>query len=189
MKTLDEIAIEHGTDKATVFTRTYAQPHGYTPIYEICFEPIRDRPIKFLEIGVGGGESIRTWLEYFPKATVYGVDLVHDTNYWNTPQPRVTDFEDRYRFVQGSQSCTTFWACFLADEGVDWNVIVDDGSHILSDMITTFNALWPHVLKGGLYCVEDLGPEHLAWINSTSKERTNAELDYCGGELAIFRKL
>lgn len=126
MQTLDQIAIEQQTDKATVFTRTYAKPKGYAPHYAAQFDAIRNDPIKLLEIGVGGGESIRTWLEYFPNARVFGVDNVQGTNPWNT----VGDKPDlRYTFVTGDQGDTTFWKCFVADYGLNWNVIVDDGSH------------------------------------------------------------
>ncbi len=163
MKTLDEIAIRHGTDKATVFTRTWAKPHGYTVHLESYFEPLRRKPIKLLEIGVGGGESIRTWLEYFQKAKVIGVDLVHSTNEWNTPKAPT---HPRYQFCQGNQSCETFWACFIADYGKDWNIVIDDGSHVSSDIITTFKCLWPHVVSGGLYEIEDLSVAHeaAAWV-------------------------
>lgn len=153
MKTLDEIAIEHGTDKATVFTRTYAKPHGYTIHLATHFQPMRLLPIKLLEIGVGGGESIRTWLEYFPNARVFGVDNVHSTNPWNTPKESP---DDRYTFIQGPQEDPVFWACFLADHHGDWDVVIDDGGHFSEQIIPSFNCLWPFVKAGGLYTIEDL---------------------------------
>lgn len=152
LKTLDEIAIANQTDMATVFTRTYAKPHGYTVELEKFFEPIRFSPIKLLEIGVGGGESIRTWLDYFPKAKVFGVDNVKDTNQWNTPGfPH-----ERYKFNCANQEDGVFWKCFLADHGKDWDVIVDDGGHEAIQIETTFVCMWPFVRPGGFYCVEDL---------------------------------
>lgn len=201
MKTLDQIAIEQQTDMATVFTRTYAKPHGYTLHLEKFFEPLRLKPIKFLEIGVGGGESIRTWLEYFPNAQVYGVDVVQNTNEWNTPKAPT---HERYTFVQGPQQSETFWACFIADQFADWDIIVDDGGHYADGVVTTFRCLWPHLKRNGLYCIEDLGvdapgsgfrcagfPNHMDFI----KEKLDfvnqgAGIDslYFSRELAIIRK-
>lgn len=163
MESLDQLGIKFQTDKASQFTRTYAKPHDYLRILEPLFEPMRDKPIKVLEIGVGSGESIQVWLEYFKNAQVCGVDINHDTNPWNTPMSAI---HDRYKFCQGDQSSETFWACFIATYGSDWGIIIDDGSHISSDIITTFKCLWPHIASGGLYEVEDLGVAHEAasWL-------------------------
>lgn len=192
MKTLDQIAIEHRTDKATQFTRTYAKPHGYTPHYERVFEPMRFEPIKLLEIGCGGGESMRMWLEYFPRALVHAVDIVADTNPWNTPKPK--EKIPRYVFSKGDQSCTTFWACFIADFGKEWDIVIDDGSHIYSQIMTAFECLWPHVSADGLYCIEDLNeaPEAASWLGVFSKAIHAGQGDIASitfsKELAILRK-
>lgn len=191
-ESLDSAGIRNQTDKASVFTRTYAQPHDYLRQYERFFEPLRDKPIKLLEIGVGGGESVKTWLDWFSKAAIWGVDIVHDTNPWNTPKGREYSFDGRYRFIQGNQGCNTFWECFKADEGLDWSIILDDGSHLLSDIITTFEALWPHVLSGGLYCVEDLDPDHMRWLAELRDEMQlgTSDIDsiHFSKQLAILRK-
>lgn len=178
LKTLNEIAIEEQTDRATVFTRTWAKPHGYAPHYDRILSPLRHLPIKMLEIGAAGGEGIKMWLRYFdnPEARIYGVDIVQNTNPWNTPGNH-----DRYTFNQGDQSSETFWACWIADHGSDWDFICDDGSHNNKDIIMTFNALWPVLSKGGFYAIEDLGvdypasessifftpgyPHHMQWIS------------------------
>jgi demethylmacrocin O-methyltransferase len=192
MDTLDEIAIRNGTDKATVFTRTYAKPHGYTPHLETFFAPMRDRTIKLLEIGVGGGESIRTWLEYFPNASVVGVDVNHDTNDWDTPKAKT---HERYQFCQGSQSCPVFWGCFLADFGDKWDIIIDDGSHVSSDIITTFECLWPHVAPGGIYEIEDLNaaPEANLLLLSKAGQMNSTHWDIASitfaKELCILKKV
>jgi hypothetical protein len=154
MKTLDQIAIANGTDKATYHPIVgNGKGHGYTPVYEKFFEPFRDRPLKFLEIGVGGGESIRTWLGYFPKALIFGVDIVQNTNSWDDPAQSP---DGRYKFTQGDQSDVSFWEKFITNHGTNWDVVMDDGAHVSQHIITTFNHLWPTVKPGGLYCIEDL---------------------------------
>lgn len=196
METLDEIAIRNGTDKATVFTRTYAKPHGYTPHFDLLFSPLREQPIKLLEIGVGGGESIRTWLEYFPLASVVGVDNNPDS--WNGPH-------DRYRFVLGNQGDGSFWEKFTGEVGSGWDVIIDDGSHVSLDILTTWNSLWPRVNPGGFYAIEDLGvgygagsvflregyPTHMEFIKSLLDQINlldEIQSLHFSRELAVFRK-
>lgn len=151
MKTLDQIATEHGTDKAS--THPQIAGHNYAVRYDEVFSPFRHEQIKLLEIGVGGAESIKTWLEYFPKASIVGVDIVKDTNIWNTPG---SSPDPRYTFCQGDQGDETFWKCFAATYGANWNVIIDDGSHFSKDIIVTFNQMWQHMASKGLYCIEDL---------------------------------
>jgi hypothetical protein len=201
--TLDEIAIKHGTDKATVFTRTYAKPHGYTLHLEPFFAPLRDQPIKFLEIGAAGGESIKTWLEYFSNAKVFGVDNNQGTNPWNTVDAGT---DPRYTFVYGDQTDKTMWACFAVNYGADWDVIMDDGGHFNDQIIIAFGCLWPMLKSGGLYIIEDLGcsydpgsifvkpgyPNHMAWLYNgvDGMNRRNSEISemHFSRELVIIRK-
>ena len=69
MKTLQELSIEYKADKFDL---------GYIKHYESRFEPIRSNVTKVLEIGVETGKSHRMWLEYFPNATVYGLDVFNE---------------------------------------------------------------------------------------------------------------
>jgi 8-demethyl-8-alpha-L-rhamnosyltetracenomycin-C 2'-O-methyltransferase len=71
---LTALAIKYGTDKWG--------PHFYTPIYHELFSAWRDRPIRLLEIGVGGygfrkvgGSSLSMWAEYFPRGHITGLDI------------------------------------------------------------------------------------------------------------------
>jgi hypothetical protein len=162
MNELHELAIKHGTDKAS---------HGYTQPYYETFQPIRDNPIKFLEIGVYGGNSIRMWLEFFNRASIYGVDINHangesDPGYSHVIDPGKPSrapivnpllSDPRYSFTQGDQSSTPFWNTFIENHGSDWYIIIDDGGHTARGIITSYWELWPHVSSGGFYCIEDLG--------------------------------
>ena len=191
MNTLDQLGITHQTDKASQFSRTYAKPHDYLRHLELFFGPLRNRAIKLLEIGVGGGESIQTWLDYFPQGKVFGVDMVHDTNEWNIPKLPPSE---RYTFVHGNQSSVVFWKSFLNVHGGDWDIIIDDGSHVSTDIITTFKCLWGSVRSGGFYEIEDLASAKEADLALrdmlTGLHAGTSEIDaiYFAKELCIMRK-
>jgi hypothetical protein len=207
--TLDQIGIKHGTDKATQFTRTYAKPHGYLPHLEKFFRPLRTEPIRLIEIGIGGGESARTWLEYFPNALIFGMDIVHDTNPFNTPDESPNEigmqkkFHPRYTFFHGDATDATL-ALRLKFEVGGFDVIIDDGSHKSKDVIETFGLYWEQVKTGGLYVIEDLMCSYSSIFQTpgcpTAKEHIDrllgemhqggSEIDsvYCARELAILRK-
>src|SRR6185295_16936977 len=89
---LEFLATRLGTDKWN--------GHWYARHYQHHFAPRRTHPLTLLEIGVGGyrdprkgGESLRMWKAYFPKARIFGLDLF---------DKRALE-EDRIRILQGSQ--------------------------------------------------------------------------------------
>jgi demethylmacrocin O-methyltransferase len=191
MKSLDEIGIAHQTDKASQFSRTYAKPHNYLSHLEKFFEPWRYNPIKLLEVGCGGGESVRTWLEYFSVGKIYSVDLVSGTNEWNTPGAKT---HERYTFACGDQSKPDFWKKFIEVNGGDWDIICDDGSHVESDIRTTWHSLWPHLKSGGIYEIEDLNYDSrtMAWmhrlVDMTHYGPPDIDSIYFARELCVMRK-
>jgi hypothetical protein len=65
---LDALAHRSGTDKRS-------GEHGYTRCYEELWGSRRDEPLTLLEFGVGAGDSLRMWKEYFPNAQIAAVDV------------------------------------------------------------------------------------------------------------------
>ncbi len=173
MRSLDEIAISNGADKGSTHP---VHGHDYARHYQQLFEPLRLHKIRLLEVGVGGGESVRTWLDYFSIAHVYGVDIVEKTNPWNTPGSGV---HPRYDFLQGNQSDPTMWACLAVNWGYPFDIIIDDSSHMSCDVVRGFSNAWPLLASGGFYALEDTGvtyttgtifhtpgfPTHFEWIH------------------------
>lgn len=134
MKSLDDIAIGRGADKSTLY-------HGYAPVYERHFAKWRNEPIQLLEIGVQFGASIKTWLEYFSKAVIIGVDIAHEFHFEH----------ERYIFRQGNQGDPAFV------KGLDFSptIVIDDGGHRMAEINASFLWLWNRLKPGGLYCIED----------------------------------
>ena len=134
---LDELALKHGTDKASAI-------HNYTRYYEQYFEPLRDKPLRILEIGIATGASLRMWREYFPNAEIIGLDK--DEAYM-TKEGVITikgDQSNKRHLLQVAELYTPF------------DIIIDDGSHINKDLLLTFETLFVALKSGGLYVAEDL---------------------------------
>lgn len=141
---LAELSLRTGSDKWGL--------HYYTPHYARHFEPLRDRPLTILELGIGGyanpakgGGSLRIWKRLFRRAMIFGVDI-----YDKSPLR-----EGRIHTVQGDQSDPDFLTS-LAERIGPIDIVIDDGSHRCADVISAFHALYPHVVPGGLYVIEDL---------------------------------
>jgi hypothetical protein len=136
--TLDTLALHHGADKSS-------QIHGYTRAYEQHFALLRQLPIVLLEIGIGTGAALKMWRDYFPAATVYGLDVAN-----------CKGLETHgIRTFQGHQANEDVLERLLAQTGV-LDIVIDNGSHRWSDQIASFRKLYPHVKPGGYYVVEDL---------------------------------
>jgi len=125
--------------------------HSYTPIYEQWFASLRYKPVRLLEIGVGGykrplvgGDSLRMWKRYFEKGIITGIDL-YDKSALS---------EHRINIVKGDQCDATFLQEVTSVHG-PFDIIIDDGSHIQSHIIASFEALFPLMPAGGIYVIED----------------------------------
>lgn len=148
MKTIKQLAIEHKCDKAAEGHHSYDLP------YEFHFAPFRDKEIDLLEIGVGGydnpdegGASLRMWKEYFTSeyADIYSIDIFEKSKIQ----------EHRITIWQGSQNDELFLNNVASWIG-EIDIIIDDGSHVNSDIITSFKVLFPKLKSGGIYVAEDL---------------------------------
>jgi hypothetical protein len=139
---LIELAQKYGTDKA--------ESNSYIENFERYFQPIRNKPIKLLELGVFRGQSLLMWEEYFHNGTIAGVDIAKN------PLPEESS---RIRFYQGSQDDSKLLSRIrgeCAPNGFD--IILDDASHIGTTSRNSFNILFRNHLKsGGIYVVEDWG--------------------------------
>lgn len=142
--TLDQIALQTGTDKSSA-------GHNYTAVYEQYLNPLRNEPLLIFEIGIGGyqyrdrgGESLRLWQRFFPKAKIVGVDVF----------PKLVP-GDRIFTEVGSQDDPDFMASLVNRYG-NPDLVIDDASHINRLTIRTFEILFPMLKKGGLYFCEDI---------------------------------
>ncbi|HVC61231.1 MAG TPA: hypothetical protein VND19_12820 [Acetobacteraceae bacterium] len=140
---LSRLAIRHGSDKFG--------GHLYTPIYHRLLQHLRDRPVRLLELGVGGyavpeagGSSLRMWAEYFPAGRIVGLDF----------HPKRLHISPRVTIVQGSQADENLLRGLVAAHG-PFDIVIDDGSHHVAHVLTSFRGLYASMPAGGIYVVED----------------------------------
>lgn len=147
MSELTQLGRKYRTDKVDVW-HTF-KGENYMDIYAKYMKRFRFREFTFLEIGVRDGASLRTWAEYFPHATVVGIDINPDCK---------AHEQVRIKIEIGSQDDPEFLQQVIAKHG-PFGIVVDDGSHINTMMIESFIHLNPHTL--GLYIFEDMKASHV----------------------------
>lgn len=139
-KTLDEIAIETGTDKSSSI-------HNYCKNYEKYLPFDRLSNLTILEIGVYHGESINMWKQFYPYSKVIGIDIVESCISMTNPNNNI--------FIEiGSQDDIQFLKRISKIHG-PYDLIIDDGSHQNHHVLTSFNALFDYIKPGGVYVIED----------------------------------
>lgn len=118
----------------------------YFEIYERHFDRFRGTSPTVLEIGVRGGGSVEMWSDYFgPGARIVGLDIDPDCKEHQ---------RDGIEVFIGSQSDpATIEQVIASYPSID--VVIDDGSHIMKDMIATFEMLYHKISPNGVYLLED----------------------------------
>lgn len=146
MKSLADIGRKFGTDKGDA-AHAFAGV-SFLDVYQEHFAPIRSTVRSMLEIGVAEGASLRMWEEYFPFAQIHGLDI----------DPCVAFRTARIRVTTGDQHDETVLRRIAGGETFD--IVIDDGSHVVDHMVRSLALLWPRVRQGGFYCIEDLHCTH-----------------------------
>merc|ERR1712029_878213 len=55
---------------------------------------------------------------------------------------------------------------FISETGGNFDIIIDDGSHVPNHQLVSFETLWPSIKPGGMYIVEDIETN---WWRPSSK--------------------
>lgn len=138
IKKLTELGIKYQTDKAFY--------HSFTDFYNDYFEKLLDKPINILEIGIAGGASLLTLKEFFPKSTIYAIDINK-----NSVDLKLGDNIHTYLCSQ-----VDFNLLYDILKDIKFDIIIEDGSHLTSHQQKTLGFLFPFLNKNGIYICEDL---------------------------------
>jgi hypothetical protein len=157
MKTIIELAEKYNTDKKMnngIPAANGLPGHNYAAIYDKYLSEMKvDR---MLEIGIAKGLSLEMWNEYFDsQVEIHGLDIDINIKYSdrNKIHVHIGDQKD---------------ILFLNNEfNMEFDLIIDDGSHRMQDQQVSLKTLFPKLRSGGLYVIEDLHTsyERCFWNN------------------------
>lgn len=158
--TLRSLGALYGTDKVA---------HGFCDTYDNKFGSVKSTVLQVLEVGVFFGSSLRMWQDYFPQATIHGIDTFEglqgngsrfpnaDKFYkewtegtYNTPRIKL------YKCDQSREIDLVKFAVEMKSQGIRFDIIVEDGSHLMRDQQITLKHLFPLVKSGGYFVIEDI---------------------------------
>lgn len=130
---LTDLADVFGSDKGAM------RGHNYARQYEKLINPSQTSAL--CEIGIACGASLKMWGKYLPGAKITGIDIREDCASLCKNHPNINILiGDVLKMNHNDQ----------------FDVVIDDASHISEDIADFFNHCWSWVKPGGFYIVEDM---------------------------------
>ena len=150
-KNLDELFYYYGSDKSDFFKNKDTHGHGFANFYSKFLDEIRFQNLNILEIGSYAGASASAFAKYFPNCKIYCFDI------------NISKFE------YSSKKISVFGLNIKNKKVVDktlrdikegrkqpfFDIIIDDGSHNLSDILFAIKILFKDLKPKGFYIIED----------------------------------
>ena len=170
---LNELFNHFETDKGTAVKNPYSKNidaahdtlvgHGYAEFYEFYFNHIKNKEIKLLEIGTWKGASIASFYHYFDKAIIFCLDRNYKFQFKSN---RINFFYCDTRNVNDIKNFENL----LANKKAELlDIIIDDASHIYSDILINFKNFFKKVRSGGFYVIEDFNHyKYYSYLDDTS---------------------
>lgn len=127
--------------------------HSYGVSYDEIFENFDySAEINILEIGIQRGGSLLAWKDYFNNSNIFGIDIKDVV----LPEYKREDFTYIFKDINDLT---------IKEELKDvmFDIIIDDGSHYLNDVLFVVNNYLDKLNKNGCLIIEDAQqPEH--WV-------------------------
>lgn len=132
--------INRGSDKGT--------SHSYIEVYDRLLSRFVGKNATLLEIGVASGKSLLMWEEFLVNGIVYGIDKIGMPNILKDHPKIVYEQMDAYDplLLENFSKSKKF------------DIIIEDGSHVLDDQLRAVFTLAPRLKDDGLMIVEDVMP-------------------------------
>ncbi len=171
MDDLDDLFNYFGSDKGSKVINPYEKKskevlgHDFAKFYKQHLEKFRKRRINFLEIGTWKGTSVAAFYFYLKKAKIFCIDKNFKLafkglriNFFNCDTRKPDELSKFINFFR-KKNCDSF------------DVIIDDGSHLLSDMFKNLNYFFKYLSPGGLYVIEDYNhPKYFNYLNDADQQ-------------------
>ena len=147
---LDELFLYFNCDKGSSFRLDKEKKitsHNYSLFYEKYLKTFKNEKIRILEIGSHKGKGLASFYFYFPNAKLIGANInPFQMQYFSKR------IEEVYIDVSSKKIVQNFENYFSEK----FDIIIDDASHNLRDILITLPLMFRKLNKGGYYIIEDI---------------------------------
>tara|TARA_B100000963_G_scaffold361098_1_gene394846 strand:- start:1437 stop:2180 length:744 start_codon:yes stop_codon:yes gene_type:complete len=174
LKSLDELFHHYGSDKAEIFKITNQQGHGFSNFYEKKLEKFKNKKINILEIGSYAGSSAAAFVKYLPNSQVFCFDINVSNFKFKSKNIHVFGVD-----INNEKRIKKILNKIFTDHGFEkFDLIIDDGSHNLKDILIALKLFFKILKKESLYIIEDFKhPNYYKYNNNLEHIFVNEFLD------------
>ncbi len=150
-KSLNDLFDFFGSDKGENWNNGKDQGHGYAKHYEKHFKNLKNKFLNILEIGSFSGASAASFVKYFSNARVFCIDINISNFKYSSKKIEVFGID-----VKNQRMIDSFFKKInISKEERFFDIIIDDGSHKLTDILVSLNFFFKNLKKDGYYVIED----------------------------------
>ena len=150
-RSLDFFFHKYGSDKANIFKETQESGHGFSIYYENKLNKLKDKKLNILEIGSFAGASAAAFSKYLPYSKIYCFDVNISNFKYRSKNIHVFGLD-----INNQEKVEKIINKIFLDNNITFfDLIIDDGSHKLSDILNGFKFFFKFLKKKGLYVIED----------------------------------
>lgn len=148
---LDDLFYYYGSDKANIFKLNESKGHGFSKYYSSKLKIFKNDKVNILEIGSYSGASAVALSKFLPLSKIFCFDI------------NISNFKFKSKNIDvfgldTSDKLSVFKILkkILKKYNVkEFDVIIDDGSHNLKDILINFKLFFNKIKTGGFYVIED----------------------------------
>jgi len=171
-ETLDYLFNFYGSDKAEHWNS--GKGHGYSKFYNQELKDKKNETINILEIGSYSGASAAAFSKFFAMSKIFCLDF-NITNFKYKSQKIDVHGID---VTKRNEILSFFKTIDLNNDKQYFDIIIDDGSHKLHDMLFAFNIFFKNLKSNGIYVIEDFGyPKYFEHLNDKNEVKVEKFLD------------
>ncbi len=148
---LDDLFHHYGSDKANYLVNTKERSHGYSFFYESKLKRFDNKSLNILEIGSYAGASAAAFSKYLPNSNIFCFDINISNFKYKSKNIHVfgLDINNKNKVIKILNKIN------LIFNFKEFDIIIDDGSHNLSDILYGFKLFFNFLKKNGLYVIEE----------------------------------
>ena len=156
-KDLNYLCEYFNSDKGEKFKNQYDKPykqddkkiiaHGYARIYEKYLKEHKDKNLNIIELGSFYGNASAAFYFYFKNSQIYSADINPDMYIYRSKRLK--------NFFTDTSSRSSIEINILS-RNIEFDLIIEDASHMLKDQIISLFILFKNLKSGGLFIVEEI---------------------------------
>jgi len=145
--------------------------HNYTIFYEKYFSSYKYKKLRILELGSHEGKGIAAFYYFFQNALLVGANINPFQMKFHSKR-----IEEIYIDVSSKKILENF-SNYI---NKDFDIIIDDASHNLRDILITLPILFKKLSPGGYYVIEDINQfDVFKNLNPTHEKLTPLKILKC----------